>query len=55
LDEATQLAIENAQANVKLFDELLESVTAEDVKLVFTHLRDASARRSFWCLERAVR
>ena len=55
LQEAIRLAIEEERANVAMYDELLESVTAADVEFVFTNLRNASAQRHIPSLERALR
>ncbi len=55
LQEAIQVAIDEEQANVAMYDELLESITAEDVEFVFTNLRNASIQRHIPCLERTLR
>ena len=55
LREAIQLAIDEEEANVAMYDRLLESVTAADVEFVFTNLRSASAEHHIPSLERALR
>ena len=55
LQEAIQVAIDEEEANVAMYDRLLESVTDADVEFVFTNLRNASAQRHIPSLERALR
>ena len=55
LQEAIQLAIDEEEANVAMYDRLLESVAAADVEFVFSNLRNASAEHHIPSLERALR
>jgi len=54
LQEAILLAIDGEEANVAMYDEVLESVAAADVAFVFTKLRDTSAKRHIPSLERTL-
>ena len=55
LQEAVQLAIDEEEANVAMYDRLLESAAGADVEFVFSNLRNASAEHHIPSLERALR
>ena len=54
LAEAVRVAIEHERANAALYDELIATVSDEDVKTVFTHLRDATMNRHLPALQRCL-
>ena len=54
LKAAIELAIEQEIANVAMYDEFLQSEFPEDVRIVFGHLRDASASRHLPAIRRGL-
>jgi rubrerythrin len=54
LREAIQIAVDEEEANVAMYDELLEFARPADVERVFTNLRKASAEHHIPSLKRAL-
>ena len=54
LAEAVRVAIEHERANGALYEKLIGTVSDEDVKTVFAHLRDASMTRHLPALQRCL-
>jgi rubrerythrin len=52
LEAAIELAIKEETANVAMYDEFLRSELPDEARIVFSHLRDASASRHLPALSR---
>ncbi len=55
LQESVQVAVEQIEANVSSYDEVLKSELPADVEFVFTNLRNANEHHHLSCLKRKMR